>query len=1061
MSGDGNRSARPQRGAMSIRVSKLEVIKSNEFEKSFNSTVCLQFLWKCSDLKPGHITPCMSKEQRQSPISPSRPYVHSTGQPVPGSPPMTFSSPKASLSKSDSGSPTSEPMAAPVPVLPSTKKLRAITPLERSESGRLASHFLLSPTRKKENVIEGSFIRPMPEELSSMSVAEILSLEKDAEHSPKARMGLLWRLVSAYIPTDPGTILRHVASHLEFSLARSRFSYNPEALFLATAYSVRDRLIQFWNDTSQFFNASNCKRAYYLSIEFLMGRQMLNALVNLDILAEYRSALLQLGFPLERLCEEEKDAALGNGGLGRLAACMLDSAATLDMPVWGYGLKYSYGMFKQNLVRGYQYELPDFWLTSDMAWVIERTDVQYEVMFYGSVSGLDSENRATWTGGQIILACAHDFPIPGFGTYNCTNIRLWSSRPAKEFDLEAFNTGEYYKIVEQRQDAENLTSVLYPDDSSEPGRVLRLKQQYFFVAASLADIVRRFKKMVGPALNWECFPDLNTLQLNDTHPSLAIPELLRILMDVERLTFKQAFSIVKRSYNYTCHTLLPEALEKWPMATFAHLLPRHLQLILLINHHHLEHCRKTLGADHPAISELSLIEEDPSKMIRMANLCVIGSTHVNGVARMHGALMKKHVFKNFTLLNPDQFMYITNGFTQRRWLLQCNPNLAQVISDCLGSDRWMIKLEDLDQLRQFADEPDLHDLWSHAKFKAKKRFADWVSRDLGIDIDPNRFMFDVMVKRIHEYKRQLMNVLSVICYYLQLRSMNEKEKQQITPRAVFIGGKAAPGYHRAKVCIKLITSVADVINKDARTKNFLKLVFVPNYCVSVAELIIPAADVSQHISTAGTEASGTSNMKFCLNGAILLGTRDGASVEISEEIGEDNIFFFGMTSDEVEEARERVAAGKPEVIDERLQRAVAAIQSNTFGPYEIFKDVIEDVKAGTDFYCVAGDFGAYVDARAQVSAAYKDKRSWLRKSILTCAGMSKFSSDRMLADYCEKIWNIKPCRLPDPVYSENSRLMVSSAVPKEIKALVSPSLLEKHTEAIPPYVKSQEGVGIQ
>ncbi|KAL0222293.1 hypothetical protein RCL1_002147 [Eukaryota sp. TZLM3-RCL] len=987
------------------------------------------------------------------PISPPKPYTKAPEDPRPSSPPMSSTSPARLFEKEPSGE-----LGAPGPILPD-RSMKARTPSQRHDKGREVPRFLVNPPGK--NAVRpqqpGSFVRPIPEELSSTSITEILNMEDDAETSPKARMGLLWRLVSAYLPFDTSTILRHVASHLEFSLARSRFSYDPEALFIATAYSIRDRLLQFWNDTNQNFNATMTKRAYYLSIEYLMGRQLLNNLVNLDLLAEYRNALLQLGFPLEALLDQERDAALGNGGLGRLAACMLDSAATLNMPVWGYGLRYKYGMFRQEVRGGYQVELPDY-MTTENPWLVERSDVQYEVMFYGSVTTPDASGRASWSSGQVIIATAHDFPIPGFGTYNCTNLRLWSSRPSKEFDLHAFNAGEYYKIVEQRQDAENLTSVLYPDDSTEGGRILRLKQQYFFVAASLADIVRRFKKQMGRNLDWDKFPEFNVLQLNDTHPSLAIPEFLRILLDIEKLPFERAFNILKNSFNYTCHTLLPEALERWPAQSLGELLPRHLQLIFLINHHHLDSCRSVLGATHPSIPHLSLVEEGVDKMVRMANLCVVGSSVVNGVARMHGELMKKHVFKHFASLEPSKFIHITNGFTQRRWLLLCNPHLAQTISECIGGDQWMSNLQDLDRIRAFADDKSFQELWFSSKLKAKKRLADWVARELKVTVDPERMMFDIMVKRIHEYKRQLMNILACIAYYLRIRSMTNDERSRLVPRAVFIGGKAAPGYYRAKLIIKLINSVQDVINADPVCSTYFTVVFIPNYCVSVAELVIPAADVSQHISTAGTEASGTSNMKFCLNGVLLLGTKDGASVEIAEKIGEENMFLFGLDSNQVETMRESFKTEKPVVLDKRLRIAISAIESGQFGPSEIFTNIIEDVKSGKDFYLVAADFAAYLDTLERVRSAYLDKSSWIRKTILTCAGMSMFSSDRMTQDYCDKIWNISPCPLPEPYYSEDSRLMISS-VSSSMKHH-SPLGSEKisHEAAAPP--EELSGIGL-
>lgn len=658
---------------------------------------------------------------------------------------------------------------------------------------------------------------------------------------------------------------------------------------------MRDNLIERWNETQQLHSRSAVKRVYYLSMEFLLGRTLDNAVLNLGIKAEFGQALRELGFKLEDVVEEERDAALGNGGLGRLAACFMDSLATLDYPAWGYGLRYSYGIFQQKIVSGGQAEFPDYWLNFGNVWEVPRLDVCYAVRLYGSAGPKDGRTgRGSWTGGSVVEAVAYDVPVPGFQTKTTINIRLWGSKPQKRFDLQSFNEGNYAASVAEQQMAENITSVLYPNDNTMAGKELRLIQQYFFVSATLQDIVRRFRKMELP---WSAFPEHVAIQLNDTHPTLGVVELLRLLVDEFELPWDVAWDLVTRTYAFTNHTVLPEALERWPVTMMGRLLPRHLQIILDINLFFLQRVEQRYPGDWARLARMSIIEEvSGAQQIRMAHLAIVGSHSVNGVAALHTQLIRQTIFQDFVeYYGPEKFVNRTNGITPRRWLHQANPQLSDLITRTLGSDRWLTDLDQLGNLSKYFDGNGFRNEWSSIKHSNKHRLAALIRERCGITVDPEA-LFDVQVKRIHEYKRQLMNILGVMHRYLELKSGKPMQK-----RVVIFGGKAAPGYHIAKLVIRLILQVAAVVNSDPG--DALKVVFIPDYNVSLAEVIVPASDISQHISTAGTEASGTSNMKFVLNGGLLLGTYDGANIEIGEEIGEENWFCFGARAHAVNDLR--------------------------------------------------------------------------------------------------------------------------------------------------------------
>ncbi|KAK4538276.1 hypothetical protein CDCA_CDCA17G4301 [Cyanidium caldarium] len=809
--------------------------------------------------------------------------------------------------------------------------------------------------------------------------------------------------MSAYLARDVPSIERYIVNHLEYSLARTRHSFDRFGAYQATALSVRDRLIESWNDTQQYFTDTDCKRVYYLSLEFLMGRFLDNALVNLGIRDQYKEALLELGFDLDEVEAEERDPGLGNGGLGRLAACFLDSIATLNYPGWGYGIRYKYGMFEQRIRNGQQMEVPDFWLTRGNPFEIERLDVKYPVFFGGHVSQYTDRQgrlRFKWEAGEVVYAVAYDNPVPGFDTYNCVNLRLWDSRPATEFELASFNTGDYYANLEARQTSESISAVLYPNDNTDAGKELRLKQQFFFVSATLQDAIRRFLKRQRPLTE---LPSRVSVQLNDTHPTIGIVELMRILLDDYAHGWTEAWNTVTAVFSYTNHTVLPEALEKWPVPLMERVLPRHMQLIFEINYRHLQQYAKLCNNDGEVLERVSIIEEGTPKRVRMAQLAVVGTHTVNGVAEIHTRIVRARLFPDFCRFEPQKFVNITNGVTPRRWLLEANPALSAVLSRWTESDEWILELSALRALEQYADNPDLQREFHEAKLENKRRLAEYIQSQHGVQVDVNA-LFDVQVKRIHEYKRQLLNILGVIARYNLIKA----GRHDLLPRVVIFGGKAAAGYAQAKRIIRLINGVAEVVNNDPEVGNLLKVFFLENYRVSLAELIIPANDISEHISTAGMEASGTSNMKFVMNGGLIVGTMDGANIEIREETGADNMFVFGLLAEQVDEARDQLRNHGWRCQDQRYQDAVAQVAAGRFGGADTYAELVHALEPANDYYLVSRDFTAYMEAQERVDAAYRDQRSWLRKCIVSTSRMGKFSSDRSVHEYAQRIWKLQP-----------------------------------------------------
>jgi len=779
----------------------------------------------------------------------------------------------------------------------------------------------------------------------------------------------------------------------------------------ATALAVRELLAERWIRTQRSFYFTDKKRVYYLSLEFLIGRTLGSALVNLGLEEKCAEAVRQFGYELEDLKEREWDAGLGNGGLGRLAACFLDSLATLKIPSYGYGIRYEYGIFNQQIKDGYQVETPDNWLRYGNPWEFQRPEHIYNVRFGGHVQEWVDENgrlRHHWKDTEEVVAMACDLLVPGYRNDHVINLRLWTAKSSREFDLEFFNNGDYIRAVENKDRTETISKVLYPDDHTSEGRELRLKQQYFFVAATLQDILRRYKKKHRDLRN---LPDKVAIQLNDTHPSIAIAELMRVLLDVEDLDWDTAWDLCVRTFAFTNHTLLPEALETWPVELFERILPRHLQIIYEINRRFLDEVAKRYPGDIDRLRRMSLIEEGPPKQVRMAHLAIVGSHSVNGVASLHTELMKNKVFKDFHEMFPARFTNITNGITPRRWLLQCNPALSSLISQHIG-DRWVTDLNELKKLAPLADDPAFQEEWQAAKRLNKERLIRFIEAHHAVEIKQDA-LFDVQVKRIHEYKRQLLNVLHVVTLYNRIRSDPQGD---FVPRLVIFAGKSAPAYWMAKLIIKLINSVAEVVNRDPLVGARLKVVFLANYSVSLAEKIIPAADLSEQISTAGMEASGTGNMKFALNGALTIGTLDGANIEIRDEVGAENFFHFGLTADEVAERR----SGNYEpwrIYEENaeLKQALDQIRDGYFSPENptLFRPILDslgvtDRQPGRDYFMVLADYSSYVRCQEKVSEAYQDKRRWTRMSILNVANMGKFSSDRTIMEYVRKIWNVEP-----------------------------------------------------
>ena len=831
----------------------------------------------------------------------------------------------------------------------------------------------------------------------------------------------LWKLMAEYIPADKVTIQKSIISHVEHTLARTRFNFDKSSCYRATAFSIRDRLIESWNDTQQLFTAEDHKRVYYLSLEFLLGRLMQSNLVNLNMESRYCEALEELGFKLEELYEEEVDPALGNGGLGRLAACFLDSLATLNYPAWGYGIRYDYGIFRQKIIKGYQVELPDYWLSMQNPWEIERSDITYEVYFGGHVEGRieNGQEKRLWLPNETVVAVAYDTPISGYDTFNTINLRLWRSRPTSEFDFNSFNAGNYFAAVEARQKAEYITSVLYPNDSTDSGKELRLKQQYFFCSATVQDIMRRFLKKGHKC---EILPDKIAIQLNDTHPAISIPEMLRILIDVYSLDWKKAWNLVIKIFSYTNHTVLPEALEKWGVDLIGKLLPRHLEIIYLINFYFMQEIGEKY-ANNPRkfefMQDMSLIEEVNPKRVRMANLCVLSSHKVNGVAQMHSHLVKNRLFANFNNYFPGRFTNKTNGVTPRRWIHCANRELSDLYTTNLGGYEWLTDMHILRDLDLLVNDEAFLTRWKEIKQSNKEKLARWVKKECDIEI-PVDAIYDIMVKRIHEYKRQLMFALYMAYRYLKLKKMSPYDRINVQKRVFMVGGKAAPGYVTAKKVIKLITSIGDVVNNDPEIGSLMKVVFLPNYCVSAAQIIIPGADLSEQISTAGTEASGTGNIKFSMNGALIIGTMDGANVEIAEEIGEQNMFIFGATVTEVDGIRERLNRGDYHIGSE-LREIFSAIRENRFGSARETVSLVEGLEKH-DFYLVCHDFYSYVHEQERVDVVYADSDNWNKMSIKAAISVGKFSSDRAIEEYAMEIWDITKVPIPAPSESALSRV---------------------------------------
>jgi glycogen phosphorylase len=796
--------------------------------------------------------------------------------------------------------------------------------------------------------------------------------------------------------------------HMEHSLAKDEFSATRYDCYKSLALLARDRLAERWIETQQAYYREDVKRVYYLSLEFLMGRALGNSLLNTGLFDQADRAVAELGYQMEELRETEWDAGLGNGGLGRLAACFMDSMATLRLPAYGYGIRYEYGIFFQQIVQGYQAETPDNWLRYGNPWEFERPEYLYPVQFYGAVNQYCDERgrfRCEWVNAEKIMAMAYDSPVPGYLNNTVNTMRLWSAKSTRDFNLNYFNHGDYPMAVSEKDSSEIISKVLYPNDNKYEGKELRLKQEYFFVSATLQDIIRRYRKSHNSFVQ---FPEKVAIQLNDTHPAIAIPELMRILVDREGLEWEEAWKITVKTFGYTNHTVMPEALEKWPVDLLERVLPRHIQIIYEINRRFLDNVRKLHPEDNQRLARMSIIEEGQEKQTRMANLAIIGSHSVNGVAALHTEILKAGVFRDFYEMWPHKFNNKTNGITQRRWLRLCNPKLSSLISSRIG-DGWITDLDQLKKLIPLADDQAFREEWRNVKMENKRLLAQYIWNRNKIRVNIHS-LFDCHVKRMHEYKRQLLNVLHVITMYNRIISGHADSPAS---RTVIFGGKSAPGYFIAKLAIKLINSVADVINNDPRVGDALKVVFIRNYCVSNAEKIIPAADLSEQISTAGMEASGTGNMKFALNGALTIGTMDGANVEIREEVGEDNIFIFGLTADEVAKMKQK--GYDPYQFyhsNQELRRAVDMIGGGYFsnGQRDLFRPLVDALLTRSDQYMRLADYASYIACQERVSTTFRDPETWTRMSILNVAGMGKFSTDRTIREYAEEIWKVEPVR---------------------------------------------------
>ncbi|MBF0225262.1 MAG: glycogen/starch/alpha-glucan phosphorylase [Desulfobacterales bacterium] len=808
--------------------------------------------------------------------------------------------------------------------------------------------------------------------------------------------------------TDAKGVQVSFAHHLEYSLAKDKYTATKRDLYHSMSLVTREWLVERWIRTQQMYHDHDSKRVYYLSAEYLMGRALKNTLINLGLYEKCKKAIDELNIDFDELLEEEPDMGLGNGGLGRLAACFLDSIATLEIPCHGYGIRYEFGIFDQIIRNLGQVELPENWLKFGNPWEIARPENSTTVKFYGKViqnTLPDGRLITEWIDTSDIIGIPYDMPIGGYNNNTVNTLRLWSARASKEFDLEYFQDGDYLKAVEEKNISENISKVLYPNDQVFEGKELRLKQQYFFVSCSIQDIIRRY---LSGHDSFDAFPAKVAMQLNDTHPALAVPELMRLLIDVHNLNWEKAWEITTSVFAFTNHTLLAEAMEKWSIKLLESLLPRHLAIIYEINRRFLRDVSVRYMDDKEKIKNMSIIEEADEKKVRMANLAIVGSFSVNGVAKLHSKLVREREFKDFAEFYPGRFNNKTNGVTPRRWLHLANTGLSKLITSKIG-DKWIKDLDQLRRLEEFVDNHEFNLKWREVKTNNKNVLKDTIYKITGIKIDPLS-IFDIQVKRIHEYKRQLLNILHVIHCWIRLKSDPDFK---FHPRTFMFGGKAAPGYVTAKLIIKFICHVAEMLNRDNSTNNKLKVIFLPNYRVSLAEKIFPASDVSEQISTAGFEASGTSNMKFALNGALTVGTLDGANIEIMEEVGHENIFIFGLTSDEVVQVSPTYNPMQYYEKDPILKKAIDLIKNGFFSPEEpnLFQPLV-DILLKYDKFLVLADFEAYVECQKKIGELYYNQEEWTKKAILNVARMGKFSSDRTIAEYNRDIWRAEPLTIP-------------------------------------------------
>jgi len=811
------------------------------------------------------------------------------------------------------------------------------------------------------------------------------------------------------------TLKRAFADNLFYLQGKYETIASPHDYYMALAYTVRDRLLHRFIKTVQTYSQNQEKVVCYLSAEFLMGRHLGNNMINLDIYDKIYQAVKESGQDLDQLIEEEPDPGLGNGGLGRLAACFLDSLATLEIPAIGYGIRYEFGIFHQYIKDGWQAEVPDNWLRFGNPWEIPRYDQTVKVKLGGHTEGYRDElghYRVTWIPDRTIVAIPYDTPVPGYKTNTVNPLRLWKAEASESFNFEAFNAGNYDRAVEEKINSETISKVLYPNDNTPQGRELRLAQQYFFVSASLQDLIRIH---LQTHKNLDDLHEGVAIQLNDTHPAVAIAELMRLLVDEHRIDWDKSWQITQKTFAYTNHTLMPEALERWEVSLFGKLLPRHLEIIYDINHHFLEDVRTWFPDNEELLSRLSIIQEGEEKQVRMAHLACVGSHSINGVAALHTELLKKDTLRDFATLWPEKFYNKTNGVTPRRWILLSNPKLANLFTEKVG-EGWIKELDKLREIEKYIDDPEFGNTWRNIKRENKIQLANYILKQKAIEVNLDS-IFDVQVKRIHEYKRQHLMVLHIITLYNRIK---ENPNIDIVPRTFIFGGKAAPGYFMAKLIIKLINSVAEVVNKDPDVRGRLKVIFLPNFNVSLGHRIYPAADLSEQISTAGKEASGTGNMKFAMNGALTIGTLDGANIEIREEAGAENFFLFGLTAEEVYALKENGYNPREYYQkNKELKIVIDRIANGYFshGDKELFKPIIDSLMS-QDQYMLFADYQAYIDCQEQVSQAYRDQDKWTRMSILNSARMAKFSSDRTIREYCEEIWKVKPVKIELEKYDQ-------------------------------------------